>query len=410
MALQAHSEPVESSAGSPAPELVPAPPQSIAAAARCIAETLARPASASVDREARFPREALAGLSGVRLLGAMIPAGLGGLGASLSEIADATEVLARACASTGMIFAMHQIQIACLVEHSIHVPWFESYLRQVAGEQRLIASVTSEVGVGGDLRSSIAAVTRDADGFTLEKRAPTVSYGEHADALLLTARRSPDAPKSDQVLVLLQKPDFSLERTSVWNTLGMRGTCSPGFVVRARFAPEQVLDVDFAEIAARTMVPVSHLLWASVWLGVAGDALSRAHAFVRAEARKVPGTTPPSALRLAEALVALDTLRSRVRAVLSEYEQACKNENAAETLSGMAWAVKINGLKLAASELVVEIVTRALRIIGMAGYREDGDLGVARHLRDAHSAALMISNDRILSVNASLLLVQKELA
>ena len=58
-----------------------------------------------------------------------------------------------------MVFAMHQIQVATLVRHVDGAPWFEAYLRELAREQRLIASVTSEVGTGGDMGRSIAAVT-----------------------------------------------------------------------------------------------------------------------------------------------------------------------------------------------------------------------------------------------------------
>ena len=47
--------------------------------------------------------------------------------------------------------------------------------------------------------------------------------------------------------------------------------------------------------------------------------------------------------------------------------------------------------------------------LGIAGYREDGELSVARHLRDVFSAKLMINNERIYATNAALLLVQKEL-
>lgn len=384
--------------------------ESAVAAARRIADAAAAPASGAVDREARFPVEAFDALRDARLLSALVPRELGGLGANLRQALEMTEALARRCAATGMVFAMHQIQVACLVRHAHGAPWFRRYLEELARGQRLIASVTSELGVGGDLRSSIAAVEGDGPALRLEKRAPTVSYGEHADDLLVTVRRSPDAPRSDQRLVLLHKPDFALERTSVWNTLGMRGTCSPSFLVKGEFGPDQIVVDDFAIVASETMVPVSHLLWASVWLGIGSDALARAHAFVRAEARRQPGSVPPGALRLAEASAVLDTLRARVQAMLTEYESACAAEDASERLSSMGWALKINALKLTASELVVDIVTRALRIIGMAGYREDGELSVARHLRDAHSGALMISNDRIYGANASLLLVQKELA
>jgi acyl-CoA dehydrogenase len=189
----------------------------------------------------------------------------------------------------------------------------------------------------------------------------------------------------------------------------MRGTCSPGFTLRASFDPEQVVGEDFADIAQLTMVPVSHLLWSSVWLGIATDALGRAHGFVRAEAKQKPGTVPAGAARLAEASVLLDTLRARSSAVLSEYEALCTEGGDSDELSHVTWAAKINGLKVSASELAVDIVTRALMIIGIAGYREDGELSVARHLRDVFSAKLMINNERIYATNAALLLVQKEL-
>ena len=50
----------------------------------------------------------------------------------------------------------------------------------------------------------------------------------------------------------------------------------------------------------------------------------------------------------------------------------------------------------------------ALQIIGISGYRNDSKLSVARHYRDALSAALMISNDRVFGKTASLLLVYKD--
>jgi acyl-CoA dehydrogenase len=68
----------------------------------------------------------------------------------------------------------------------------------------------------------------------------------------------------------------------------------------------------------------------------------------------------------------------------------------------------MNNLKVSASQLVVDIVHRALLICGIQGYKNDSPFSLGRHLRDAHSAALMIGNDRILATNASLLLVLKD--
>ena len=62
------------------------------------------------------------------------------------------------------------------------------------------------------------------------------------------------------------------------------------------------------------MHPYSHIVWGSLWSGIATDAVNRARAFVRAEARKTPGETPISALRLAEVDGVLQEMRHNVAA------------------------------------------------------------------------------------------------
>src|SRR3954464_2086024 len=112
-----------------------------------IASDVVQPKAAEVDRDARFPKEAVAALREARLLGAAVPIELGGSGAGLTELADMCRVLGASCASTGMVFAMHQIQLACLLRHGLGSSYIREYLREVASRQLLIASVTSEVGI-----------------------------------------------------------------------------------------------------------------------------------------------------------------------------------------------------------------------------------------------------------------------
>ena len=38
---------------------------------------------------------------------------LGGEGASIADVVDVCYRLGRACASTGMVYAMHQVKVAC---------------------------------------------------------------------------------------------------------------------------------------------------------------------------------------------------------------------------------------------------------------------------------------------------------
>ena len=169
------------------------PASSLLEEIRRIAGEVAAPAAAGVDRDARFPAEAIAALREAGALGAAVPAELGGGGLGLAPIARACAELAASCAATGMIFAMHQIQVVCIARHLDGAPWFERYLRRVAAERRLIASATSEQGTGGDISRSIAALEPDADGSRLsfEKLATTISYGAQPYGAQLNGPNSP---------------------------------------------------------------------------------------------------------------------------------------------------------------------------------------------------------------------------
>jgi acyl-CoA dehydrogenase len=376
------------------------------AAVRQIAADVSAAHADDVDRAARYPEESIAALRAERALAAGIPTALGGGGASLPAIAAACFELGRRCGSSGMVFAMHQIQVLTLVRHADGAPWFEDYLRDAAEHQPLIASVTSEVGTGGDLGSSGAAVIAGEDGSaSFEKAAPTISYGSQADDLLTTLRRSPDAEPGDQVLVLSRRDQTTLEPTGTWDPLGMRGTCSPGFTVRATIDADQVVPTPFDRISAESMVPLSHLLWSHVWLGIATDAFDRARAFVRAAARRKPGQTPPAAIRLSQLMSELALLRAEVSTSLDFFGSLADER---ETLRTMGVALRFNNLKIAASQQAPRICASALEVTGIMGFRNDTPFSVGRHLRDAMSAPLMIANERIHQTNASLLLIAKD--
>jgi acyl-CoA dehydrogenase len=375
---------------------------------RRIASEIAGPAADSVDREARFPIEAIEALKKARLMSAFVPKELGGMGTGMIELAAMCEVLGQQCASAAMVFAMHQIQVACIVRHAMEQPFYRAYVAELIEKQNVIASVTSEVGVGGEMRTSLCGVEHQGERFSLVKDASTISYGAHADDLLVTARKSQEAPANDQVAVLVRKAEYTLEQKGPWDTLGMRGTCSPPFKMTSSGVVDQIMRAPFSDVASHTMVPFSHVLWASCWLGIATSAVSRARSFVRAQARLKPGSMPPAALRLAEVAAMLQAMRANVRDVAHECEQLMESAGGTDTLSSIGFSLKMNNLKVSCSQQVTQIVQHALLICGIMGYKNDSKYAVGRHLRDAHSAALMVGNDRIYGTNASMLLVLKD--
>ena len=358
-----------------------------------VAAVAARHATA-VDSAARFPAESFQAVKAERLLGIQVPVSLGGEGASISDVADVCYQLGQACASTGMIFAMHQIKVACVRRHMGDNGTLQRMLRRLCAEQLLLASSTTEGQGGGNIRSSEAPVEHHEGGrITLERKASVISYGAYADGVVTTARRAADAAASDQVLVAFFKSDYTLTRLQGWDALGMRGTCSEGYTLKANASAEQILPEPYENIHSRTMVPCAHLLWGSVWTGIAAGATARAQAFVR-NAMRHGGQLPPGAPQFTRALATLRTLRGMLCTSIRKYE-ACMDDP--QALAALDFQTLITLTKVEASELAAATVMHAMRACGLSGYRNDSEFSIGRHLRDVLSSPIMINNDRILS-------------
>ena len=377
-------------------------------AAHRVANEVAAVHAADVDRSARFPSETINALRDEGILSAAVPSAYGGAGCSLRELAHLCSTVSQACGSSGMVLAMHYIQLGCIARHGLQSEFFRGYLSDVVQHQYLLASMTSEVGTYGDTRSSICAVECKDGRFSLDKDATTGSYCQHADAILVTCRRDKDAATSDQVLVLVRREDCTLTQTSTWDTMGMRGTCSPGFRLESAGVETQIVPGPYADSSAQTMVPYSHILWASLWWGIAADAVGKAANFVRGQARQNPGTVPATAARLAEVSMQLQNMKQQWQSAAQAFDAVGPDATAQEDLLGMGWALRLNNLKISCSEAAPQIVHRALQIVGILGYKNDSPLSMSRQYRDCLSASLMIANDRIAAKSASMLLVFKD--
>jgi acyl-CoA dehydrogenase len=374
----------------------PAGRQAVLAAAREAADVAAAHA-VTADRDAAFPAAAMGELARTGLLAAALPVELGGLDCDLTTLVEVARTLARGCGSTAMIWAMHQVQVACVARHCEQATPPAQLLAKLVAADHLIASATSEEGIGGNIRISGVALLGHGPTRSLDKRATTVSYGLEAGGYLVTARRAPDAPPGDQVAVLVPRDQVTVDVIRAWNPMGMRATASPALRLRATFEAANILPEPFASVAATTMVPLSHLLWSAVWIGLATEAFERARQLLRSRHRAGTGPVDP---RLAAADTILTGLTTRLAGAVRDYH-ACHLDRAEPQVS---LGVTLNALKVAASEDSLRVAERALEICGMAGYREDGEHSIARILRDLYSARLMIANDRLLATNATALL------
>jgi len=359
--------------------------------------------SGEVDQAGRFPAETFAALRERGLLGAFVPGICGGQGSTLARVASDCQALGAACSTSGMILAMHHIQVACLARHALGAPWQTAFLRRVASDQLLLASSTSEAEIGGALRTSGCAIVRHKSRFEVVKRASAISYAKNADAILVTARAHEEAAPGDQVLAVLERDGLMLEPQNEWDAMGMRGTGTGAFILTGKGAVRQILATPFADIAACTMVPISHILWAAVWTGIAGDAVARARAFLRKKPPATDGSLPAGAVALAEAVEQLQLAEARIRTAIAAFDWRTPS------LPSFAAAAADNGLKTGVSDVCLAAAQQAMTVCGFAGYARQGPFSVSRHLRDLHSAPLMIANGRMRESAARLLLAQKPL-
>ncbi len=265
------------------------PSQSFNAAVRYAAD-IAAAAADDVDRQSRFPHEAAEAFKERRLLSALVPQELGGMGVTVAQMSDAVRTIASHCSASALVLAMHSIDVANLVRHG-STDSLRDLLREIASAQLLCANANSEVGLGGDVGRSLCAV-ESADGrCTLTKEALAISYGEYADLIFACARRSPDSEGTDQVQVIFRR-GTQLEPLSEWDAIGLRGTCSRSFRIVAEIDPNWIYPVAFPEIASTGGIQTTLVLLSSVWVGLAEAAAAKAHAYVRAAARRSIGTYP----------------------------------------------------------------------------------------------------------------------
>lgn len=376
--------------------------------ARRVATDVAGPVADEVDRDGRFPEEAVAAFRAEGLLAALVPEEWGGAGQSVADASRAVTAVAEQCASSALVLAMHHIQVACILGHG-GPAMLATVLPRVVSGDLLLANANSEVGLGGDRRTSLCALEPVDGGHRLSKEASTVSYGEYADGVVATARRTPDSLPGDQALAVCLPPSLELTPKGEWDTMGLRGTCSRPAVLRAT-VPDDMVIADYAAVFMRTSLPVSAILLSSVWLGLAEAAGRTAHRAVRAKARREraaggPAPLPLAAVRLAELGVALHQIREVVAGGAAAYDR----DRGSSEVESFRFSGRMDNLKLSATTLTVDIAQRAMGICGLAGYQNDSPVTMARILRDATAAPLMVNSDRALLATAQALLARKSL-
>jgi acyl-CoA dehydrogenase len=362
------------------------------------------------DRAARFPVESLAALRQAGYLGYLVPTEYGGMGGDLAGLVETAQRFAGGCLSTAMIWAMHCQQVDVLVRHAGDRLRADLLPRIASGEVYL-ASVTTQETTGGHLLTAAEPLLDGDDGahdrpLLLDRTAPVVTGGAHADGFLITMRAGQDARAQAVSLVYADRSALKIDYTGDWNPLGMRGTHSGALHLNGQVPRDNVVGEGgrFRDITADSMVPVGHLGWSACWLGCARKVFSD---LVRHIGRSGRHDTSSSLVqeRIARIRWDLELVSGYLGRTTQEVEAV---RRAGGPLDGTAVRIHLNTLKLAASELSFSAVDRMVQLAGLAlGYRADSPIPLERAFRDLRSAALNYSNDRLWTANGALTLMDR---
>ena len=241
--------------------------------------------SAMHDAEDSFVHESYHALKEAGFFKALVPAELGGGGASVAEICGVIRRLGATCGSTALAFAMHSHLVAVAAWRWRHqqAPT-EGLLKRVAAEELVLVS-----SGGSDWLASGGIAVKVEGGFSVTARKP-FSSGSPAGDLLVTSAVYDDPEAGSTVLhfaVPLKSPGVRIHDN--WRTLGMRGTGSHDIELTDVFVPD-------AAISGRRPAGPWHILFHiismiafpliySAYVGVAEGARARALELARKRAQ-----------------------------------------------------------------------------------------------------------------------------
>jgi len=265
-----------------------ADPSAAIDAARALAPEFAARA-AKHDEKGEFPAADFADLRSAGLLGLMVPARLGGPGATFADYTEVASALAAGAGSTALVFNMHASVTGALAQtpddviRAFGVPesFFAARDRVLtdALHGRLYGVAMSERGAGSRLSALTSSYTRTDDGFHIKGSKAFVSGAGHVDGYLVAAR-SAGAPDTTGAVVshFLVPAGDGVTVEPTWDSLGMRATGSHDVHFDVTVGPDALLGgvEGLALLLAQVMPQWLVASYAAVYVGVAQAAIDAA--------------------------------------------------------------------------------------------------------------------------------------
>jgi alkylation response protein AidB-like acyl-CoA dehydrogenase len=355
-------------------------------AVRVLADERVAPRAAEVDRTGEFPQDLRRLLAEHDILALPFPIEHGGLGGELLSVCLGIEQLSRACATTGLILAVHElgslpITLAGSTEQQAR--WFP---RLASGEQ-LIAFALTEAEAGSDAAAIRTTARRDGDDYVIDGSKRFISQGSVADLVVVFAVTDPDARRHRRLSAfVVEVPTDGFAVSRLEHKMGIRGSPTAELAfTRMRVPAANLLgeEGDGWDIAMRTL-DRSRPGIAAQAVGIAQGALEVATAHARE--RKQFGQRIGHFQQVGAMLADMDAGIEAARQLLY---RAC-----VEIDAGAADASRWSAMcKLVAGDTAMRVTTDAVQVFGGYGYIDE--FPVERMMRDAKITQLYEGTQQI---------------
>ncbi len=340
--------------------------------------------AADVDRRRAFPAENLSALAEAGTLGLVVPAEHGGAGGGLAALAEACEAVGAACASTGMVFLMHEVTAATVARGGGGRA--AELLPRFASGEAIGTLAFSERETGAHFYTPQLRAERANGSITITGRKSFVTSGGNATHYLVLVDGEEEGT-SDAYLVDGSDPAVSFDGS--WDGLGMAGNAS----VAIELTGVSVTDADRigaagagAELVFGVVAPFFLVGLAAVNVGIASAAATAATE--HAARRRYPDGSSLADVQYVQHLIADMDLATRQARLLAQSAAALGDAGDDSAL------VSIMEAKVAATEAAVAVTQQALEATGGQGYTPS--LPIERHLRDARAGAVMAPTNAVL--------------
>jgi alkylation response protein AidB-like acyl-CoA dehydrogenase len=357
-------------------------------AVRILAEERVAPRAAEVDRTGEFPQDLRQMLASQDILGLPFPAAHGGLGADLLTVCLAVEELSRACATTGLILAVHELaSLPLLIAGSPEQQ--ARFVPRLASGEHLIAFAMTEAEAGSDVGSIRTRAVRDGDDYVITGSKRFISHGSVADLITVFAVTDPDPDASRRTRIscfIVEVPTPGFEIARIEHKMGLRGSPTAELTfdgVRVPAANRIGAEGDGFDLAMRTF-DRSRPGIAAQAVGIAQGALDVATAYARD--RRQFGQRIGDLQMVAAMLADMDAATESARQLL--YTACVEIDAGAPDAS--RWAAMC---KLVAGDAAMRVTTDAVQALG--GYGYTADFPVERYMRDAKVLQIVEGTNQI---------------